>query len=337
MGHLGNRRVRPERARRRRRSRRRRAGLRHCVLLRLAREARRPPVGVDITPAQLDDGATPDGEDRHRVPARRGRRRRHRSRRTRASTSRVSEYGASIWVDPYRWIPEAARLLRPGGRLVFLRNSTLVILCSDDEVPAKEHLVHAQFGMKRFEWPDGGVEFHLATRRVDRPAARERIRDRAARRDSGARPTRSRTSTTATSPPSGPGSGPARRSGHGSGSHPASPRLDVAAEARDPRTAADPVRGRRARLRGGRRAPRRSTVPRARRGRSTEASGRCSASTPRCCSAASCSARRRTRATPRRCSRRFPAVRTRSSPGSACARKRGRSCTRSRRSSRSAR
>ena len=36
----------------------------------------------------------------------------------------ISEYGASIWADPYRWIPEAARLLRPGGRLVFLRNST---------------------------------------------------------------------------------------------------------------------------------------------------------------------------------------------------------------------
>jgi SAM-dependent methyltransferase len=73
----------------------------------------------------------------------------------------VSEYGASIWVDPYRWVPEAARLLRPGGRLVFLRNSTLVILCSTDEVPAVERLVHPQFGMLRFEWPDGGVEFHL--------------------------------------------------------------------------------------------------------------------------------------------------------------------------------
>ena len=45
----------------------------------------------------------------------------------------VSEYGASIWADPYSWIPEAARLLRPGGELVFLRNSTLVILCSPDE------------------------------------------------------------------------------------------------------------------------------------------------------------------------------------------------------------
>jgi ubiquinone/menaquinone biosynthesis C-methylase UbiE len=34
----------------------------------------------------------------------------------------VSEYGASIWVDPYRWIPEAARLLRVGGRLAFMCN-----------------------------------------------------------------------------------------------------------------------------------------------------------------------------------------------------------------------
>src|SRR4029453_17314747 len=33
----------------------------------------------------------------------------------------ISEYGASIWCDPYRWIPEAARLLRPGGLLVFLK------------------------------------------------------------------------------------------------------------------------------------------------------------------------------------------------------------------------
>ena len=43
----------------------------------------------------------------------------------------VSEYGASIWADPFRWIPEAARLLRPGGRLVFLRNSTLSMLTMD--------------------------------------------------------------------------------------------------------------------------------------------------------------------------------------------------------------
>jgi len=32
----------------------------------------------------------------------------------------ISEYGAATWADPHRWIPEAARLLRPGGELVFL-------------------------------------------------------------------------------------------------------------------------------------------------------------------------------------------------------------------------
>jgi SAM-dependent methyltransferase len=73
----------------------------------------------------------------------------------------VSEYGASIWVDPYRWIPEASRLLRSGGRLVFLRNSTLVILCSpDDDGPARTRLLRPQFGMHRFTWE--GVEFHLS-------------------------------------------------------------------------------------------------------------------------------------------------------------------------------
>jgi SAM-dependent methyltransferase len=74
-----------------------------------------------------------------------------------------SEYGASIWADPYKWIPEAARLLRPGGELVFLRNSTLVILCSPEEdVPAVETLQRPQFGMYRFEWPGEGVEYHLS-------------------------------------------------------------------------------------------------------------------------------------------------------------------------------
>ena len=74
----------------------------------------------------------------------------------------VSEYGASIWADPNRWIPEAARLLRPGGDLVFLRNSTLAILCSPDEdLPTTETLQRPQFGMYRFQWPDSGVEYHL--------------------------------------------------------------------------------------------------------------------------------------------------------------------------------
>ena len=36
-----------------------------------------------------------------------------------------------------------------------------MILCSDDEEPAREHLVQTQFGMHRFEWPEGGIEFHI--------------------------------------------------------------------------------------------------------------------------------------------------------------------------------
>jgi len=73
-----------------------------------------------------------------------------------------SEYGASIWADPNLWIPEASRLLRPGGRLIFLRNATLQILCMAME-GVKEQLQRPQRGLHRVEWEDTGeVEFHLA-------------------------------------------------------------------------------------------------------------------------------------------------------------------------------
>jgi SAM-dependent methyltransferase len=119
------------------------------------------PIGVDVTPAQLATARSKMAETGIEFPL---------VEADAAATGLpdasadlvLSEYGASIWVDPYRWVPEAARLLRPGGRLVFLRNSTLVILCSPDEIPASETLQRAQFGMHRFEWPEGGVEFHLA-------------------------------------------------------------------------------------------------------------------------------------------------------------------------------
>ena len=76
----------------------------------------------------------------------------------------ISEYGASIWCDPYAWIPEAARLLRPGGQLIFLVNSVLLMLTvpDADDQPAAERLLRPYFGMHRFEWPgDESVEFHL--------------------------------------------------------------------------------------------------------------------------------------------------------------------------------
>ena len=77
----------------------------------------------------------------------------------------ISEYGACLWADPQRWVPEAARLLRPGGRLVFLVNSFLLMLCMppEDDVAAPERLLRPAFGMYRVEWPgDQGVEFHLS-------------------------------------------------------------------------------------------------------------------------------------------------------------------------------
>ena len=125
----------------------------------LARRGARP-VGVDPTPAQLDTARRMQqatgiefplieavGEDVPLPDA--------------SFDLALSEYGASIWADPYKWIPEAARLLRPGGRLIFLRNSTLVTLCMDLD-GITERLVRPLRGMNRIEWPDTQeVEFHL--------------------------------------------------------------------------------------------------------------------------------------------------------------------------------
>src|SRR2546430_2186110 len=69
----------------------------------------------------------------------------------------ISFYGASIWCDPYKWIPEAARLLRPGGELVFLRNSTLAILCATEEGPTSETMQRPQRGLHRLGW-EGSVD-----------------------------------------------------------------------------------------------------------------------------------------------------------------------------------
>jgi SAM-dependent methyltransferase len=126
----------------------------------LARRGARP-VGVDVTPAQLETARRLQRETGIEFPL------------IEASGEDVplpdasfdlafSEYGASIWCDPYLWIPEAHRLLRPGGRLVFLCNSPLVMLCAvETEEATAEQLLRPQRGMHRMAWPDGGVEFHL--------------------------------------------------------------------------------------------------------------------------------------------------------------------------------
>ena len=75
----------------------------------------------------------------------------------------ISEYGASLWCEPKRWLPEAHRILRPGGLLIFVTNSPLLMACTPETGgPAGMQLVRDYFAEERVEFPgDGAVEFHL--------------------------------------------------------------------------------------------------------------------------------------------------------------------------------
>ncbi len=74
----------------------------------------------------------------------------------------ISEHGAAAWADPYKWIPEAARLLRPGGRLAFLHSTPLAHICYPPVGDITTQLQRPYFGMGRTEWPeDDGVEYQL--------------------------------------------------------------------------------------------------------------------------------------------------------------------------------
>jgi SAM-dependent methyltransferase len=76
----------------------------------------------------------------------------------------ISEYGASSWCDPELWIPEAARLLRAGGQLIFVRNSTLLELCTaPDAEAAGDRLSRPYSDVARIDRPDGGTHFQLPT------------------------------------------------------------------------------------------------------------------------------------------------------------------------------
>jgi SAM-dependent methyltransferase len=132
----------------------------------LKRAGARRVVGVDVTPAQLETARRMNegfglGLEFLEENAE------HTSLPDESFDLVFSEYGASIWCDPAKWIPEAARLLRPEGELVFMRGSTLSLLCLPDDVEGKvdERLLRPQNGLYKLEWSDEdpGVEFHPPT------------------------------------------------------------------------------------------------------------------------------------------------------------------------------
>jgi SAM-dependent methyltransferase len=118
------------------------------------------PVAVDLSPAQL--GTARRCQRRHDiffplveadvgdVPLRSG-----------TFDLVVSEYGAAPWCEPAAWLAEAARLLRPLGRLVFLTHSVTVALCVPDEGGiAGDRLLRAPREVARIAWTGGGIEHH---------------------------------------------------------------------------------------------------------------------------------------------------------------------------------
>jgi len=121
-------------------------------------------VGVDVTPAQLETARRMDEEFQLGLEL------------IEANAEDVplpdesfdlvfSEYGASIWCDPKLWIAEAARLLRPGGELVFLRCTTIRIVCAPEEGLTSDRLARPQRGLYKVVWEDDdpAVEFQPGT------------------------------------------------------------------------------------------------------------------------------------------------------------------------------
>jgi SAM-dependent methyltransferase len=71
------------------------------------------------------------------------------------------DYGAMTFGDPYATVPEAARLLRPGGLLAFCGATPIIEMCySEDSDHPGDHLQEDYFGMWSLPW-EGYVEFML--------------------------------------------------------------------------------------------------------------------------------------------------------------------------------
>jgi SAM-dependent methyltransferase len=73
-----------------------------------------------------------------------------------------SDHGALSWGDPSRVVPEAARLLRLGGLLVFNVTSPFARMCLDEAADRQtETLLLPYFGLRRIDEGDGAATYNL--------------------------------------------------------------------------------------------------------------------------------------------------------------------------------
>jgi ubiquinone/menaquinone biosynthesis C-methylase UbiE len=122
-------------------------------------------VGIDISPAQLETAREMNKEfglgleliegNAEQVPL-----------PDESFDIAFSEYGASIWCDQYKWIPEAARLLRRRGELIFMRSTDIEMVCSPDADKVAKRLIRPLKGMHRLDWfseDKPSTEFHVSS------------------------------------------------------------------------------------------------------------------------------------------------------------------------------
>ena len=74
----------------------------------------------------------------------------------------MCDWGAMTFADPFLTVPEAARVLRPGGLFAFSGATPFSWVAWDEDADAySERLEASYFDLHRVETPEGSVEFNL--------------------------------------------------------------------------------------------------------------------------------------------------------------------------------